>query len=259
MKYAKLHFSVTGHLRLHLGSKSIFLNIGSNSFEDMIKKLTEIMPDFKMSEENHSYLIDKNEAINLGFYKEEKDIDKSCFIYDENSIADEIVEEDEDAVIIEGNGQEVSFEGLTAKGIVELVLKKTDKLITLSLSSKKPIIRKATKLLTEHGYKVVEKIEQPIEEESKEKVIEVTEEFIEEENEQTKKIEVNEESKESNIEINEVVNEEQIINSNGKVTFEGLTARKIVELVYDKTGEQITLGLANKKPIITNCKILISY
>jgi len=57
---------------------------------------------------------------------------------------------------------EISIVGMTAREIVELVTKKTGTKITMSLKNKQPIIKKATQIFKEKGFKIIDPSKQVV-------------------------------------------------------------------------------------------------
>lgn len=248
MSGKKLSFKVEGHIRLHLGSTSCFYTIGSKEYNNAIEHLSSMISNFELSKEYREIIISQKEAVGLGFYKDIHQINSNDFNEKEEvrpkNTKTKVKETVEEEIEIIGK---VSLEGLTAKKIITYVLEKTGELITNKPDSKKPIIKKAIKIFNKFGYEVVETLKEV-------ELVKPKEMKLILENPEETEIDLDEteidldETKDLDIEIIESNGNE--INSNGKIAFEGLTAKKIISLVYDKTGFMITNNPTNKKPII---------
>jgi hypothetical protein len=109
----------------------------------------------------------------------------------------------------------IDISKLSAKGVVDLVKEKTGQNITTPLKSKKTIIRQAKRLLEEKGFSVLYEI----------------------------KSEVKSEQIEAPVSI-------QLKTNQDKINISSMSSKDIVDLVKEKTGQEITLSLKSKKSII---------
>jgi TfoX/Sxy family transcriptional regulator of competence genes len=117
----------------------------------------------------------------------------------------------------------VDIINLSAKGIVDLVKEKTGQSITTPLKSKKTITRQARKLLEEKGFSVQCEVKSGIEQKQ--------------------------------IEIPAFV---QIESNQNKIDIQNLSAKDIVDLVKEKTDQDITLSLKSKKSIIRRAERILT-
>ena len=137
-------------LRIHNGSTSYFYIHGSGQYRNAMRIILQKDPTFKQELEFKDFYFDEKEfeklvSRNPKGINEEIEIEKTEI---ENNY--EEVEQVNEEKIEKVNGNSISFEGLTAQKIVNLVLDKTGEMITIGLKNKKPIIKKACKILESH-------------------------------------------------------------------------------------------------------------